>query len=330
MSSQRTLSLTVRDFVPSDYERYVEILNAIYSDYPISVSEQRSRDDSIDKSKYLLKRFACIDETTHQILGFGSVQHALDMFHPRRFNVSIVVDPRHQGMGVGTATYERVSRELADLRTEIAWTMNKEDLAVQRKFFQKRGFHEKSRAWESRLDLSTFDESKFQRYLTSLADQGITFTTLSMVRADDETELRNLYELVQLIVADMPREATFTPLSFEQWKAINLNSPRILPEGYLIAKHDARYVGMSNVLSNEIDPQNLSQDDTGVRREYRGRGIAVALKLKVAEFAKKNGYKSIKTWNDSTNAPMLAVNTKLGFKRQVGWILLEKNLKSTS
>jgi len=74
----------------------------------------------------------------------------------------------------------------------------------------------------------------------------------------------------------------------------------------------------------------LNQDDTGVTREYRGRGIATALKLKVIEFGKKNGYRTIKTWNDSSNAPMLAVNTKLGFKRQVGWIMVEKILRPES
>ena len=34
----------------------------------------------------------------------------------------------------------------------------------------------------------------------------------------------------------------------------------------------------------------------------------------------------VKTWNASDNAPMQAVNTKLGFKREVGWITMEKNL----
>src|SRR6266568_5023748 len=65
---------------------------------------------------------------------------------------------------------------------------------------------------------------------------------------------------------------------------------------------------------------------TGVIREYRGRGIAVALKLKVIEFARNNKYEKLRTWNDSTNAPMIGINIKLGFKREVGWITLEKNL----
>jgi predicted GNAT superfamily acetyltransferase len=65
---------------------------------------------------------------------------------------------------------------------------------------------------------------------------------------------------------------------------------------------------------------------TGVRREYRGRGIAMTLKLGVIDFARRNGYNMIKTWNHSDNAPMLAVNARLGFKREVGWLSMEKNL----
>jgi GNAT superfamily N-acetyltransferase len=203
--------------------------------------------------------------------------------------------------------------------------MTKEDLARQTEFYQKRGFIAKNRAWESRLDLSTFDHSKFHHYLDRVAREGVTFTTLAQEKKD-EPFLRQLHELVQLINEDMPREAPFTPLSYEQWKAFSYDNPRVIPEGYWIARKDSQLVGLSDVHRNEKTPGGLSQDDTGVRREYRSRGIATALKVKVIEWAKQNGFKSIKTWNDSKNVPMLAVNTRLGFKRQVGWVLMQKDL----
>jgi RimJ/RimL family protein N-acetyltransferase len=110
----------------------------------------------------------------------------------------------------------------------------------------------------------------------------------------------------------------------------SMKNPQLLPEGYFIAKDGPKYVGMSDVHRIDTEPGVLQQDDTGVIREYRGRGIATALKLKITEFGQRNGYRMIKTWNDSVNAAMLAVNVKLGFKRQVGWILMEKILRPES
>ena len=326
MSTQRTLSLDSREFRLGDYERLVEIYNANYPHYAVSVSELRSRDDSIDKSKYLLKRLTWLDGLTGAIVGFGEVRHVMDMYHPRKFMISMWVDPAKQGRGVGSAIYEGLAKELKGQDAIVVWTMNREDLPRHREFFLKRGFQEKMRDWESRLDLSTVNLSEFRGLFEKMLSEGITFTTLAEERRHGTSSLRKLHELVQLITADMPREVAFTPLSYEQWEALEFNSPRLLPEGYVIAKHGSDFVGLSVVYGNEKDPRNLTQGDTGVRREFRGRGIATALKLKVIEFAQKNGYEKVKTWNDSTNAAMLAVNTKLGFKRQVGWIRMEKIL----
>jgi RimJ/RimL family protein N-acetyltransferase len=61
---------------------------------------------------------------------------------------------------------------------------------------------------------------------------------------------------------------------------------------------------------------------TGVDRDYRGRGLAQALKLLASRFAQRHGASSIATDNDSRNAPMLAINRKLGYRPQPGKYLL--------
>ena len=324
MSVQRTLSIISRAFDSSDYDRMVEISNANYPDYPVSVKEQRTRDERVEKSNLLHKRSTFLDSQTGVIVGFGTIAQVVDMLHPKKFMINLVVDPAYQGRGIGSTIYNTLSKQLADLGAIVIWTMNKEDLLRQTEFFEHRGFVGKNLAWESRLDLPTFDSSKFQHYVTRAAMEGVTFTTLAQ-EEKDEAFLHQLHQFVQLINEDMPREAPFTPLSYEQWRAFSYDSPRIVPEGYWIARKDSQLAGISVVLRNEKDPRGLSQDDTGIRRQYRGMGIATALKVKLIEWAKDNGYDNIKTWNDSNNAPMLAVNTRLGFKRQVGWILMQKD-----
>ena len=74
------------------------------------------------------------------------------------------------------------------------------------------------------------------------------------------------------------------------------------------------------------DPSFLWQGLTGVRRAARGRGIAMALKLRTVRYALDRGVEHIKTWNDQYNRPMLAINEALGFERQPAWITYEKDL----
>jgi mycothiol synthase len=74
------------------------------------------------------------------------------------------------------------------------------------------------------------------------------------------------------------------------------------------------------------DTKALDQWLTGVKREYRRRNLALALKVRSVQFAKDNGYTSIRTDNDSSNTGMLAINDKLGFKRGAASLSLLKLL----
>jgi len=324
MSGQRTLSLEMREFDPTDYQRLLEIFNANYPDYTRSIDEWRSRDESVDRSRYHLQRYTFLEKKA--VVGFGDVSHVTDMFHPRKFWINIFVDPQVQGRGIGSAIYERLNGELRKLNAIVAWAGSTERLPRLTEFYQRRGFEEKMKAWESRLDVLAIDLEKFRDYTEKVLRQGITITNLAEERKNGPDSLKSLHELVQLISADMPSPAAFTPISYEQWEAFELRNPSLLPEAYMIARDGPKFVGLSTVWRLDKEPTGLVQGNTGVRREYRGSGIAVALKLKVIDFARRNGYVKLKTWNASNNVPMLAVNTKLGFKREVGWITLEKAL----
>jgi len=121
-------------------------------------------------------------------------------------------------------------------------------------------------------------------------------------------------------IADTP---TDTP--YDQWLAFEMKNPNLIPQAYMIAKDGDKYVGTSVVWRLKKEPRSLYQGLTGVLREYRGKGIAVALKLKVLDFARKNGFDNIRTFNASTNEGMLSINMKLGFKRDLAWITFEKS-----
>jgi RimJ/RimL family protein N-acetyltransferase len=82
-------------------------------------------------------------------------------------------------------------------------------------------------------------------------------------------------------------------------------------EGIFIALDGDQWVGMTQVALEDGVAYNQM---TGVLPEYRGRGIAQALKLLLIRFVADNDRPIIRTFNDVTNPPMIAVNEKAGFR----------------
>jgi RimJ/RimL family protein N-acetyltransferase len=208
-----------------------------------------------------------------------------------------------------------------------AWMGIRENMTGSIAFARKRGFSEKMRGWESTIDPGQADTSEFQRYSIKASQAGIEFSTLEQELRDDPKCYPKLYELVQTAFRDVPIADTPTDTPYDQWLAFEMKNPNLIPQAYMIAKNGDRYVGTSVVWRLKKEPRSLYQGLTGVLREYRGKGIAVSLKLRVLNFARKNGFDNIRTFNASTNEGMLSINMKLGFKRDLAWITFEKNVE---
>ena len=82
-------------------------------------------------------------------------------------------------------------------------------------------------------------------------------------------------------------------------------------------------------------PSNRSRGESGGDRSaprdlgvpvLQGRGIAVALKSQAVIWAVEAGFTSIRTHNAQSNGPMLAVNDRLGFVRDLAQIEFLKKL----
>ena len=102
-----------------------------------------------------------------------------------------------------------------------------------------------------------------------------------------------------------------------------------MPDAYFIAKDGADYVGLSYLRPREADPNcvepfNIQQLLTGVLPRYRRRGIAIALKIKTIDYARRHSFRRILT--NSSNPAMQALNAKLGF-RPGPWLIFRKTLR---
>jgi GNAT superfamily N-acetyltransferase len=72
--------------------------------------------------------------------------------------------------------------------------------------------------------------------------------------------------------------------------------------------------GLTMTCVKELAPEVAAQEDTSVLPPFRGLGLGLLLKVEMAAWLREErpDVHAVDTWNDTTNAPMLAVNERLG------------------
>lgn len=321
-----TETARIRPFAPADYIALVAASNRTYPDYPWSVEEMRHQDEKFDTSRFFKIRL--VAEEDGVIVGSAEAGHRPSRFDPDSYHFDLWVVPERRRRGHGSALHDAVIAALRARDGRVARGATKESLTDGTAFVQKRGWIELKRDWESRLVVDGFDFTKFSGADERVAREGIRISTYSVELARDPDAPRKAFELVDVCRRDVPASDAPTPITFEEWRADWVDAPGFLPDAFFVAiDRDGRWLGMSNLHESLEDKSFIWQGLTGVRPEARERGIAMALKLRTVKHAQGLGVDHIKTWNDQSNRPMLAINEAMGFARQPAWISFEYLLR---
>lgn len=306
--------ITVR---PADYEAelpaIVTLINAVEPHDPTTV-EKELENHRNDPPECRTQRLVAVDEQG-RLVGLSYMTHPF--WSPaRHYYVWIGVDPAFQGQRAGSALWRTT---LAYLQGEGATRLeceagekDKTSLAVALRC----GFTPFRQLSASSLDLQTFDETPHLALIAGLEAQGIRFCALADFPDTPENQAK-FYALNLAIVQDIPGEDWDFALYPDFFQKRILGSPRFNPAGQLLAVDGESWVGLAAV-SLEPDTRRAYNATTGVIRSHRGRGIALALKVLAARYARQLGAESIHTHNDSLNTQILAINHKLGYRSQPG------------
>jgi RimJ/RimL family protein N-acetyltransferase len=215
-----------------------------------------------------------------------------------------------------------VQTSLTDIKTWKADVRDNDPGALA--FGQELGFGVRSHDFESRIDLTQFDIGSFQSYVDSLKASGLTVTTVGEL-GDDESARYRLYEIEHITDHDIPNVNMEDLPTWEDAQRIMFTASYYDPSGEFVALDGDRFVGLSGVA--ELTPGNFYNQHTCGLREYRRRGIALALKALALDYAKKRGGKTCRTNNNEENEPMLAINQRFGFVAQPGLYELQRSLE---
>jgi mycothiol synthase len=211
--------------------------------------------------------------------------------------------PEHRDQGVGDAIYRGLSEHARSRGLNSLWGRIRDDDAESRRFAENRGFTEVGRDFEVVLDVATADTS-------AEPPPGIELVTL----AERPDLTRALYDLDVEVGPDVPSHEEHVPTTFERWHAMCLEGPGAMPAACVIALAEGEVIGYTGLRRTGPTSPLAENMMTAVRRPWRRRGIAMALKREQVARARQAGIEQITTTNDETNTGMRSVNALLGYK----------------
>jgi RimJ/RimL family protein N-acetyltransferase len=151
---------------------------------------------------------------------------------------------------------------------------------------------------------------------------GIELLTLD--QWTDPRKFEKLHELNEVTRRDIPHTAPILSQSLKDFMN-RVEAPDTRPVRWWVALDGSTPVAMS-YLSYPPTRGAVWTAYTGCHPDYRGRGIARAVKLQTLAQAVELGVPEVRTDNDAENVAMLHINETLGYKSQPGYLSFLKRL----
>jgi mycothiol synthase len=216
----------------------------------------------------------------------------------------VCVLPQARGQGVGTAIYRQVSEHARWLGKSELMTWGYEDDAGGVAFAGRHGFVVVKRNRGLRLVLD-----RCPRPTVDLPEE-IAITTL----AERPELVRGVWETASEAMPDIPYYTVpMSAGSLEEFTARSFAGPRYIPDATFIAVRDGEVIGYAQLAWMSRAAGLADHAMLAVRRAWRGRGIAKALKARQITWALDNGLSELRTGNDERNASARAVNADFAY-----------------
>ncbi len=226
--------------------------------------------------------------------------------------------PELRGHGVGTALYQELALWLAQrgcVELESAVSERDEESIA---WAERRGFREVSRNSRLVLDLDEIDEPAIE------PPPGI-----EIVSWDSRPELAGgMYEVFLEASPDIPGEGDNVVPPFEEWLADDMQGHSDRPEAVFVALSGNEVVAFGKLAISSVRDGVANHDLIGVKRSWRGQGLAGALKRAQIAWAKRNGFHRLETQNEIRNEAIRRLNLSHGYRVEPGVVVFRALLAS--
>jgi len=317
MTKTSPLTFRLADTASDDYARFAALMTHVEG-RPITDDTLQSWDAHKIEDDIFLRYAACLNE---EVIGYGNIDKPAVTQFPQ-FMIWLTIDVVHRRRGYGKQFYNFLAHQAIEYGAKEFISECKDNDPDSLIFAQNRGFEIRRHAIDSQLDLKTFNPELLLPIVDEVKAQGIRFASLE-AEGNTEAAQRKLFELNTVTAGDNPSSDGKSRNTFDNFKSKILSADWFRADGQILAVDGERFIGLS-AIGFESDGITAFNAFTGIDKAYRGRRIAQALRILATQYAISKGAQIIVTDNDSENAPMLAINDKLGYVRQPGTYWLVK------
>ena len=288
----------------ADDQRSLDVYNAVHPREPVGLMESREWRRQSRHAQVFLAEF------DGELAGAGHVAVPSYMDLPVG---QIYVLARCRRQGVGQELYRALSAWAAVHGASTLLTTVDDDDPDSLAWAQRRGFSEQSRDKLVELDLTAFEPRPVE------PPEGVEIVTWA-----ERPELaRGLHETAAEGGPDIPGDEDHRIEPLEEWLSVHMTGEGDRPEGVFVAVANGEVVGYAKFSFWAAKPDTLFHDLTAVKRAWRGRGLARALKHTQLNWAKQAGYRFARTSNEERNEPIRRLNEQLGYEPIPGRIVLD-------
>ncbi len=315
----------------SPEQDFAGIARLISSQEDDPTTESDLREDYQAHQESIVRLMAAEDEQG-QFLGFSWAYR--NKVEPERISFYLVVQPERQREGAGRLLYTDLLQNVTSAHARKLRTSVLDSSPDSRAFLERRGFKEIRHQIGMQLDLAALDDRPWNAILERLKGQGFRFTSMQELGNTEEAQ-RKLYALNDAASASTPGQGgEHAWASFEDFQKSVCGSDWYRPDGQIVAiDYEHRRLGRHERHHEKAPGTGVEGRDyaynlfTGVDLPYRGRKLGQAVKVLALRYA-RNVLKVqlVRTHHNTKNLPMIAIDTRFGYRVFSGAYLMEKSL----
>jgi GNAT superfamily N-acetyltransferase len=316
-----------RDFRDSDREPSVTERNEQVHELQRGTADEWREWEQLDPPKNLLR--VSVDAADGHLAGGADLGPG---FFPRTDGTlfgGVNVMRAHRRKGLGKALLDAMEAEARTAKAPRILAGTSAAFAGSLEWAQMHGYREIGRRIESYVDVNTFDGRPLQDVVKRVEASGIRLATVTeLLRGCDEAATEqfwhDLWEAEAPIWDDVPWASPTPHWPYEKFRRMAVESGKMVKDATIVALDGERIAAFTTTGKQGTDRGYTWMTGTG--RDYRSRGLATALKVKMLASAKAAGLRAMLTTNDEPNKAMRGINAKLGYVMLPAHVELEKAL----